>query len=100
MAADKFGGVEKEKRKEGENVHLKTHALQGAWVKMYLVLDGCKVNLLALNQSEAKAKAKFTFSYKVWASWLYICKVVSSAKRMVNRSLKPLGASLMKIKKL
>ena len=36
MAADKFGGVEKEKRKEGENVHLKTHAPQGAWVKIHL----------------------------------------------------------------
>ena len=34
MAADKFGGVEKEKRKEGENVHLKTHAPQGVWVKI------------------------------------------------------------------
>ena len=53
---------------------------------------------MALNQSEAEAKAEFTLSNKVLASWLDICRVVSSAKRIVSTSFKPLGASLIKIK--
>ena len=45
--------------------------------------------MLVLNQSEAEAKGEFTLSNKVLASWLDMCRVVSSAKRIVSKSLKP-----------